>query len=183
MDLSRCLRFPIRGGARFAKAAGEFAQAGRGEPEAENYSERLVDNINHDLLVNMARSLPVEAYFLAFVSGSIVTNRLGKAQTYWRRIETLFELEKITRDLSAQYGRRIVEDTVSRIKKMIISSLLCDRTTIGPAILLFRIMKPTDQMLSFENYRSVEAFMQAFSGLSRDCDESVREILVDSHLV
>jgi hypothetical protein len=182
VDFSSCFRLPISPGARLARVRVVDDTTHSHEPQSENDSHALVDQINRDLLTNMSERLPPEAYILAFVSGSVVTNRLGRADSYWRRIVELFDLEKTAEELSVQYGKRLVDQTLSHINNTIISRLLCDRTLVGPAIFLFRIKKPAEHMFSLEHYGSIENFIESVSRLSQDCDERIRELFRNTDL-
>jgi hypothetical protein len=179
---SRYLRLPIRAGARLAKAGVTSANRPFADPASHDYFQVLIDNLNQDLLTELGREVPGEAYLLAFVRGSAVKDRLELTHVYWPRIVECFALEEVCVELERSYGRATVEALLLRIKKAIYAKLLRARRRLGPSKLLFRIKSPSAEAFSRSNYEAIVTFVNEVSNLSEDTDETVKELFFAAQL-
>lgn len=173
---------------RFSLEAGvELREAGAVSPEtlppvAPHDLQSLIDRANSVLLQNLARSLPGPAFLLGFVRGSMVKNRLEVAQTWWPRVQHCFGLESIIAELAQQYGRTAVDTALEKIRTKVNLKLLRDRDKMGPAKLVVRLKRPTNEFLCAENYPALADFISRVSVLANSCDALTREILMESEV-
>ena len=152
------------------------------DPADEDYFPVLIDNVNHELVKQLAQNITGNAFLLAYARGSMVNSRLQVAQSYWRRSVECFGLDAIIEKLEAEYDAEKVKDTFWQIRKHINAKLLRDRNRMGPAKLAIRLRKPEAEILIPENYHVIENFINDIMALDRDCDDCTREIFQETAL-
>ena len=182
MDLSDCLRMPVRVPPRVVdpRAAGEGPAAG--DPQSPEYFCALIDGANRAVLSELERRLPAPAWLLAFVRGGYVRDRLEIARERWPRIVQIFGLAPVLDELSGEHGEAAVREVVSGIRSRIIRGLVANARDPGPNKLLLRFRKPDLSRLSRADLAALESFVAAVATLSRRCDAETLAVLRETDL-
>lgn len=180
--LSDYLRLPINAGVGVTRVTDRAPAVAVASPESPEYFQTLIDHLNAALLARLAERLPAAAYLLAFVRGSVVKSRLELAQTFWPRLNELFDFAAITAALAATHASAEVEGLLAHIRHLLIAKLLHDRRKLGAAKLIFRLDDPRQEYCSPATYADCADFVAQVAQLGARCDDHVSAVLRDSDL-